>query len=101
MQEVSSIYEAPHCAEYTTGLKRLHLKHPGLNPTGSFRRQWHDSWSNAGPLDEFSDGGLRQHQILPLQWQLAARAGMKAVIFIPDQQIAFEKAFRRAWTTAP
>src|SRR5262249_55801995 len=30
------VYDAPRCAEYT-GLKRLYLKHQGLNPTGSFK----------------------------------------------------------------
>src|SRR5207247_4895308 len=37
MQEGNTpIYEAPRCAEYA-GLKRLYLKHQGLNPTGSFK----------------------------------------------------------------
>ncbi len=30
------VYDAPRCAEYT-GLKKLWLKHQGLNPTGSFK----------------------------------------------------------------
>jgi threonine synthase len=92
MQEGNTpIYEAPHCAEYT-GLKKLHLKHQGLNPTGSFK-------------DNGMTAGVTQARLMNSRMvacastgntsasmaAYAARAGMKAVIFIPDQQIAFGK----------
>jgi threonine synthase len=92
MQEGNTpIYEAPRCAEYV-GLKRLHLKHQGLNPTGSFK-------------DNGMTAGVTQANLLNSRMvacastgntsasmaAYASRAGMKAVIFIPDQQIAFGK----------
>jgi threonine synthase len=92
MQEGNTpIYEAPHCADYT-GLKKLHLKHQGLNPTGSFK-------------DNGMTAGVTQARLMNSRMvacastgntsasmaAYAARAGMKAVIFIPDQQIAFGK----------
>ena len=92
MQEGNTpIYEAPRCAEYV-GLKQLHLKHQGLNPTGSFK-------------DNGMTAGVTQANLLNSRMvacastgntsasmaAYASRAGMKAVIFIPDQQIAFGK----------
>ena len=92
MQEGNTpIYEAPRCAEYA-GLKRLYLKHQGLNPTGSFK----DNGMTAG----VTQARLMNSKIVACastgntsasMAAYAARANMKAVIFIPDQQIAFGK----------
>lgn len=92
MQEGNTpIYEAPRCAEYA-GLKKLWLKHQGLNPTGSFK----DNGMTAGVTQArqmksrivacASTGNTSASMAA-----YAARANMKAVIFIPDQQIAFGK----------
>jgi threonine synthase len=85
------IYAAPRCAEYT-GLKTVWLKHQGLNPTGSFK----DNGMTAG----VTQARLMNSKVVACastgntsasMAAYAARAGMKAVIFIPDQQIAFGK----------
>jgi len=85
------IYEAPRCAEYT-GLRKLYLKHQGLNPTGSFK----DNGMTAG----VTQARIMNSKIVACastgntsasMAAYAARANMKAVIFIPDQQIAFGK----------
>lgn len=92
MQEGNTpIYDAPRCAAFT-GLKKLYLKHQGLNPTGSFK-------------DNGMTAGITQARLMNSQFvacastgntsasmaAYAARADMRAVIFIPDQQIAFGK----------
>jgi threonine synthase len=85
------IYEAPRCAEYA-GLKKLYLKHQGLNPTGSFK----DNGMTAG----VTQARIMNSKIVACastgntsasMAAYAARANMRAVIFIPDQQIAFGK----------
>ncbi len=92
MQEGNTpIYDAPRCAEFA-GLKKLYLKHQGLNPTGSFK----DNGMTAG----VTQGLLMNSKVVACastgntsasMAAYAARAGLKAVIFIPDQQIAFGK----------
>ncbi len=92
MQEGNTpIYDAPRCAEYA-GLKKLYLKHQGLNPTGSFK----DNGMTAG----VTQARLMNSKVVACastgntsasMAAYAARANMKAVIFIPDQQIAFGK----------
>jgi threonine synthase len=92
MQEGNTpIFEAPRCAEYA-GLKKLYLKHQGMNPTGSFK-------------DNGMTAGVTQARIMNSRVvacastgntsasmaAYAARANVRAVIFIPDQQIAFGK----------
>lgn len=92
MQEGKTpIFDAPRCAEYT-GLKKLWLKHQGLNPTGSFK----DNGMTAG----VTQARLMNSRIVACastgntsasMAAYAARSCLKAVIFIPDQQIAFGK----------
>jgi threonine synthase len=92
MQEGNTpIYEAPRCAEYA-GLKKLYLKHQGMNPTGSFK----DNGMTAG----VTQARIMNSKIVACastgntsasMAAYAARANMRAVIFIPDQQIAFGK----------
>ena len=92
MQEGNTpIYDAPRCAEYA-GLKKLYLKHQGLNPTGSFK----DNGMTAG----VTQARLMNSKVVACastgntaasMAAYAARANMKAVIFIPDQQIAYGK----------
>lgn len=92
MQEGNTpIYTAPRCAVYT-GLKRLYLKHQGLNPTGSFKDNGMTSGitqarqTNSKVVTCASTGNTSASMAA-----YAARANMKAVIFIPDQQIAYGK----------
>ena len=92
MQEGKTpIFDAPRCAEYA-GLKKLWLKHQGLNPTGSFK----DNGMTAG----VTQARLMNSRIVACastgntsasMAAYAARSCLKAVIFIPDQQIAFGK----------
>ena len=85
------IYNAPQCAEYV-GLKKLNLKHQGLNPTGSFK--------DNGMTTGVTQANLLGSKIVACastgntsasMAAYAARAGIRAVIFIPDQQIGFGK----------
>mgnify|MGYP002830917246 FL=1 len=85
------IYEAPRCAEYV-GLKKLYLKHQGLNPTGSFK----DNGMTTGVTQANLVGSkivacASTGNTAASMAAYAARAGMRAVIFIPDQQIGFGK----------
>ena len=65
MQEGNTpIYSAPHCAEYV-GLKQLHLKHQGLNPTGSFKDNGMTAGVTPGQAPEIQNGGLRQARETP------------------------------------
>ena len=85
------VYEAPRCAKYV-GLKKLNLKHQGLNPTGSFK--------DNGMTTGVTQANLLGSKIVACastgntsasMAAYAARAGIRAVIFIPDQQIGFGK----------
>ena len=85
------IYEAPRCAKYV-GLKKLYLKHQGLNPTGSFK----DNGMTTGVTQANLVGSkvvvcASTGNTSASMAAYAARAGMRAVIFIPDQQIGFGK----------
>jgi len=85
------IYEAPRCAEYV-GLKKLFLKHQGLNPTGSFK----DNGMTTGVTQANLVGSkivvcASTGNTAASMAAYAARGGMRAVIFIPDQQIGFGK----------
>lgn len=85
------LYSAPQSAIYA-GLTTLMLKHQGLNPTGSFK-------------DNGMTTGVTQARVLGAQAvacastgntsasmaAYAARAGMRAAVFIPSGQIAFGK----------
>jgi threonine synthase len=85
------IFDAPGCAEYT-GLKKLWLKHQGLNPTGSFK--------DNGMTTGVTQACLMNSKVVACastgntsasMAAYAARSRLKAVIFIPDQQIAYGK----------
>lgn len=85
------IYEAPRCAKYV-GLKKLYLKHQGLNPTGSFK----DNGMTTGVTQANLVGSkvvvcASTGNTSASMAAYAARAGIRAVIFIPDQQIGFGK----------
>jgi len=85
------IYDAPKSATFA-GLKKLLLKHQGLNPTGSFK-------------DNGMTTGVAQAQALGAKAvacastgntsasmaAYASRAGMLAAVFIPSGQIAYGK----------
>ncbi|MFN8009200.1 MAG: threonine synthase, partial [Terriglobia bacterium] len=92
MQEGNTpIYTAPRCAEYT-GLKNLYLKHQGLNPTGSFKDNGMTTGiTQARQVKSKVVACASTGNTSASMAAYAARARMKAVIFIPDQQIAFGK----------
>jgi threonine synthase len=92
MQEGKTpIYEAPRCAEYA-GLKKLWLKHQGLNPTGSFKDNGMTTGvTQARQMKSRIVACASTGNTSASMAAYAARANMKAVIFIPDQQIAFGK----------
>ncbi|MBZ0253218.1 MAG: threonine synthase [Candidatus Methylomirabilis sp.] len=85
------IYTAPRSAEYT-GVERLTLKHQGMNPTGSFK----DNGMTAA-LSQAREMGVSvvacasTGNTSASMAAYAARAGMRAVIFIPNKQIAYGK----------
>ena len=92
MQEGKTpVYDAPRCAEYT-GLKKLWLKHQGLNPTGSFKDNGMTTGvTQARQMNSRIVACASTGNTSASMAAYAARASMKAVIFIPDQQIAFGK----------
>ncbi|HLG14328.1 MAG TPA: threonine synthase [Blastocatellia bacterium] len=85
------IYDAPRAAQYA-GLDRLTFKHQGMNPTGSFK-------------DNGMTTGVTQARVLGANAvacastgntsasmaAYAARAGMRAFVFVPAGQISYGK----------
>ncbi|OYT73543.1 MAG: threonine synthase [Chloracidobacterium sp. CP2_5A] len=85
------LWDAPRSARYA-GLKRLAVKHQGMNPTGSFK-------------DNGMTTGVAQAQRLGARAvacastgntsaslaAYAARAGMRGIVFIPGGRIAYGK----------
>lgn len=85
------LWDAPGSARYA-GVERLRVKHQGMNPTGSFK----DNGMTAGVSQArrlaarvvacASTGNTSASMAA-----YAARAGMRAAVFIPDGQIALGK----------
>jgi threonine synthase len=87
----AALIDAPHSARYA-GLGRLQVKHLGFNPTGSFK-------------DYGMTTGVTQARVLSMgavacastgntsasMAAYAARAGLLAIVFIPEGQVAFGK----------
>lgn len=85
------VYEAMRSAEYA-GLQRLRFKHQGLNPTGSFK----DNGMTAGVTEAVQLGAsavvcASTGNTSASMSAYAARAGLRAFVFIPAGQIAYGK----------
>lgn len=85
------ILDAPSCARYS-GMNRLRFKHLGFNPTGSFK----DLGMTTGVTQARRLGATRvacasTGNTSASMAAYAARAGMKAFVFIPSGQIALGK----------
>jgi threonine synthase len=85
------IYRAPRSAEYA-GLDQLRFKHQGLNPTGSFK----DNGMTTGVTQATALGAAAvacasTGNTSASMAAYAARAGMRAFVFIPAGEVAFGK----------
>lgn len=85
------LLDAPRCARYV-GLRRLQIKHLGFNPTGSFK-----DYGMAAAITQAGILGMRAVACASTgntsasMAAYAARAGMLAIVIIPDQQISAGK----------
>jgi threonine synthase len=87
----TQIFDAPRSAEYA-GLKRLAFKHLGMNPTGSFKDLGMTTGvTQAVRLAAHSVACASTGNTSASMAAYAARAGMKAFVFIPSGQIALGK----------
>ena len=87
----TQLFDAPRCADYA-GMNRLTFKHLGMNPTGSFK----DLGMTTGVTQAARLGAERvacasTGNTSASMAAYAARANMKAIIFIPSGQIALGK----------
>lgn len=85
------LWDAPRGAAYA-GVDRLSVKHQGMNPTGSFK----DNGMTAGVTQARALGATvvacaSTGNTSASMAAYAARAGMRAAVFIPDGQIALGK----------
>ena len=85
------IYDARRSAEYA-GLDELRFKHQGLNPTGSFK----DNGMTTGVTQALALGAAAvacasTGNTSASMAAYAARAGVRAFVFIPADQIAYGK----------
>jgi threonine synthase len=85
------LWAAPRAASYA-GVDRLRVKHQGMNPTGSFK----DNGMTAGVSQAARLGAkvvacASTGNTSASMAAYAARAGMRAAVFIPDGQIALGK----------
>lgn len=85
------LWDAPRSAAYA-GIDRLTVKHQGMNPTGSFK----DNGMTAGVTQARAVGATvvacaSTGNTSASMAAYAARAGMRAAVFIPDGQIALGK----------
>lgn len=87
----TNLYEMSQLADFT-GTQRVWLKHEGENPTGSFKDRGMTSGVTAAQaLGMTSVAVASTGNTSASAAAYAARAGMKAYVFIPDGQIAFGK----------
>ena len=85
------VLEAPQSAEYV-GLKRLRVKHLGWNPTGSFKDYGMTvAVSQARRLNSQYVACASTGNTSASMAAYCARANLKAVVFIPEGQIAYGK----------
>jgi threonine synthase len=87
----TQLFDAPRSAAYA-GMQRLTFKHLGLNPTGSFKDLGMTTGvTQAARLGAESVACASTGNTSASMAAYAARAGMKAVIFIPSGQISLGK----------
>jgi threonine synthase len=85
------LWDAPRSAAYA-GMKQLVFKHLGMNPTGSFKDLGMTTGiTQARRLGATSVACASTGNTSASMAAYAARAGMKAVVFIPSGQIALGK----------
>ncbi|MGH9755774.1 MAG: threonine synthase [Blastocatellia bacterium] len=85
------IWDAPRSAAYA-GMERLSFKHLGMNPTGSFKDLGMTTGiTQAKRLRATSVACASTGNTSASMAAYAARAGMKAFVFIPSGQIALGK----------
>ncbi|HKP10938.1 MAG TPA: threonine synthase, partial [Blastocatellia bacterium] len=85
------LYSAPRSAAYA-GLERLRFKHQGMNPTGSFK----DNGMTTGVTQAVGLGATAvacasTGNTSASMAAYAARAGLRALVFIPAGQVAYGK----------
>jgi len=85
------LYDAPRSAQYA-GLQRVRFKHQGMNPTGSFK----DNGMTTGVTQAVSLGATAvacasTGNTSASMAAYAARAGLRALVFIPADQVAYGK----------
>src|SRR5262249_38834430 len=87
----TQIWEAPRSADYS-GMRRLLFKHLGMNPTGSFKDLGMTTGiTQARRLGATGVACASTGDTSASMAAYAARAGMKAFVFIPSGQIALGK----------
>jgi threonine synthase len=87
----TQIWDAPRCAEYAE-MSRLSFKHLGMNPTGSFKDLGMTTGvTQARRLGATAVACASTGNTSASMAAYAARAGMKAFVFIPSGQIALGK----------
>jgi threonine synthase len=85
------VYEGRRSAEYS-GLERARFKHQGMNPTGSFK----DNGMTTGVTRAREEGAAAvacasTGNTSASMAAYAARAGMRAIVFVPAGQVAYGK----------
>lgn len=85
------IYTAPRSAEYAQ-IDRLRFKHQGLNPTGSFKDNGMTTGvTQAAALGTEAVACASTGNTSASMAAYAARAGMRAFVFIPAGEVAYGK----------
>jgi threonine synthase len=85
------IYQAPRSAEYS-GLDQLRFKHQGMNPTGSFKDNGMTTGvTQAAALGATAVACASTGNTSASMAAYAARAGMRAFVFIPAGEVAYGK----------
>jgi len=85
------VYEAPRSADYA-GLDALRFKHLGLNPTGSFKDNGMTTGvTQAAVLGATAVACASTGNTSASMSAYAARAGMRAFVFIPAGEVAYGK----------
>ena len=85
------VYELPSCARIA-GVERLHAKHQGMNPTGSFKDTGMTTAASFARQEGFrwvacaSTGNTSASMAA-----YAARGGMRSLVLIPDGKITWSK----------
>jgi threonine synthase len=85
------IYQAPRSAQYA-GLDQLSFKHQGMNPTGSFKDNGMTTGvTQASMLGATAVACASTGNTSASMAAYAARAGMRAFVFIPAGEVAYGK----------